>query len=94
MLILIEVPPLIDIHKELDYVIQQDYLTYEPARDNDLHVIGNPPFGRQSSLVKRFIRHSAKFANSISFILPKSFRKLSVQRTLPLDYHLIYTKLG
>ena len=80
----------IDIHKELDYVIQQDYLTYEPARDNDIHVIGNPPFGRQSSLVKRFIRHSAKFANSISFILPKSFRKLSVQRIFPLDYHLIY----
>ena len=27
----------IDIHKELDYVIQRDYLTYEPDRNNTIH---------------------------------------------------------
>lgn len=80
----------IDIDKELSYVKQMDYLTYEPNTKNIIHVIGNPPFGRQSTLVRKFIKHSSKFAKSISFILPKSFRKESVQNAFPLDFHLVY----
>jgi len=80
----------IDIHKELDYIIQGDYLTYEPDRRETIHVIGNPPFGRQSSLVKKFIKHSSKYADSISFILPKSFKKDSVKKVFPRSFHLIY----
>jgi len=80
----------IDIHKELDYVIQGDYLNYEPDRSKVIHVIGNPPFGRQSSLVKKFIKHSSKYADSISFILPKSFKKDSVKKVFPRSFHLIY----
>lgn len=56
----------------------------------NIHIMGNPPFGRQSSLAIQFIKHSAKFANSISFILPKSFKKDSLRKSFPLNFHLKY----
>jgi predicted RNA methylase len=56
-----------------------------------IHVIGNPPFGRQSGLAKKFIKKSTNFSNSISFILPKSFKKDSFQKTIPLNFHLEYS---
>ena len=67
---------------ELDIVKYKDY-------ENKIHTIGNPPFGRQSSLAKKFIKKCSKFCDSISFILPKSFRKESYQSAFPLNFHLI-----
>ena len=55
-----------------------------------IHVIGNPPFGRQSSLAIKFIKKSCEFCNSVSFILPKSFKKDSLKKTFPLKFHLIF----
>ena len=52
-------------------------------------VFGNPPFGRQSSLAKQFIRRAAEKAAWIGFILPRSFLKPSMQSAFPLDFHLI-----
>jgi hypothetical protein len=79
----------IDIEPENDNIIKQDFLKYK-WKDNICHVIGNPPFGRQSSLAKKFIKHSATFSESISFILPKSFKKESFKKVFPLEFHLIY----
>jgi hypothetical protein len=56
---------------------------------NKIHVIGNPPFGRQSSMAINFIKKSAEFCDSISFILPKSFKKESLKAHFPLSFHLI-----
>merc|ERR1712137_1009196 len=53
-----------------------------------IHVIGNPPFGKQSSLCHRFIKHCATFADSISFILPLAFKKDSNLQKIPLKFHL------
>ena len=55
-----------------------------------MHIIGNPPFGRQSSLASKFIKHSALFCNSISFVLPKSFKKDSLKKVFPLKFHLLF----
>ena len=55
-----------------------------------IHVIGNPPFGRQSSLAIQFIKKSSRFCDSISFILPKSFKKDSLKKTFPLKFHLVF----
>lgn len=52
-------------------------------------VFGNPPFGRQSSLAKQFIRHAAEKADWIGFILPRSFMKPSMQSAFPLHFHLV-----
>lgn len=58
------------------------------AGRNRILAIGNPPFGLQCSLAIKFFKKCARFANDIAFILPKSFRKQSVQNRLPLNFHL------
>ena len=76
-------------------IVKQDYLelTFEEFTDYEkIHIIGNPPFGRQSSLAIKFIKHSCKFCNTISFILPKSFKKDSLKKHFPLHFHLIEEK--
>ncbi len=78
-----------DLHPEKSYILQQDYLNYPvPDVEDKTHVIGNPPFGRQSSLVRKFVKKSAEFADTISFILPKSFKKRSLMQVFPPHYHL------
>lgn len=84
-----------DKEPEHDNINDQDYLEldYKEFIDYEkIHIIGNPPFGRQSSLAIKFIKHSCKFCNTISFILPKSFKKDSLKKHFPLNFHLIEEK--
>ena len=65
--------------------MKQDFLELDIKLYKDVknvHTIGNPPFGRQSTLAKKFIKKCAVFSDSISFILPKSFRKGSYHRKI------------
>jgi predicted RNA methylase len=78
-----------DIEPKMDGIITVDYLTTNTI-PGDVLVVGNPPFGRQSSLAKKFIKHSCKFADTIAFILPKSFKKESMKRAFDLYFHLIH----
>lgn len=83
-----------DIEPDNDEIIKQDYLLYDYSaiKSNGfskIHIIGNPPFGRQSSLAIKFIKKSCDFCNSISFILPKSFKKDSLKQRFPLNFHLL-----
>jgi len=79
-----------DIEPLFNGIIKADFLNVDLPDVDDLHFIGNPPFGRQSSLAKKFIKKCAKYGDSITFILPKSFKKDSFQKTFPLEFHLIY----
>jgi len=85
-----------DLKPENEHIIQQDYLFLETdnlreiTECNKIHIVGNPPFGHQSSLAIKFIKKSASFADTISFILPKSFKKDSLKKAFPLHYHLIF----
>jgi hypothetical protein len=79
-----------DIEPENTNIIKCDFLEVELPNVKDLHFIGNPPFGRQSSLAKKFIKKCAKYGESITFILPKSFKKDSFQKAFPLEFHLVY----
>jgi predicted RNA methylase len=63
--------------------------TENSAIVSSCNVIGNPPFGRQSSLAIKFIKKSCEFCDSVSFILPKSFKKESLRKSFPLNFHLI-----
>ena len=77
-----------DIAPEHPEIVKQDYLIMNnPKSDEKIHVVGNPPFGRQSSLAKKFIKKSCLFSDTISFILPKSFKKASFDKTFPLNFH-------
>jgi hypothetical protein len=73
---------------EVDLDILRDFVDCENRRK--IHFIGNPPFGRQSCLAFLFIKKCVKYADSISFILPKSFRKQSMQRYFPKCFHLVF----
>lgn len=55
---------------------------------NSILVCGNPPFGQQNSLAIGFFNESAKFCDTIAFILPLTFKKDSVQNRLNLSFHL------
>jgi hypothetical protein len=78
-----------DLFPEHCEIVQQDYLEYIHTHSSGkVHVIGNPPFGRQSSLAIRFIKKSSEFCDSISFILPKSFKKNSLKRHFPPNFNL------
>ena len=87
-----------DLEPEHEEIVKQDYLLYNTNNNNNnnnnntqkIHIVGNPPFGRQSSLAIKFIKKSCHFCTSISFILPRSFKKDSLKKTFPLNFHLLF----
>ena len=83
----------IDILPDHQDIIKQDFFDYNPPAINinkNILVIGNPPFGKVSSLAIKFFNHSAKWANVIAFIIPRTFRKISIQNRLDNKFHLVY----
>ena len=81
----------IDIAPEQSDIIKQDFFVYSPPPNKkNILVIGNPPFGKNSSLAIKFFNHAAKCANVIAFIIPRTFRKISVQNKLDNMFHLVY----
>jgi hypothetical protein len=81
----------IDISPEHPDIIKQDFFDYHPPPEHkNILVIGNPPFGRISSLAIKFFNHSAKWATVIAFIIPRTFRKTSIQNRLDVRFHLVY----
>ncbi|ULY68608.1 putative DNA N6-adenine methyltransferase [Chlorella virus XW01] len=81
-----------DLEPENSEIIKQDFLELEIDMKNkykNIHIIGNPPFGRQSSLAIKFIKKCCLFSSTISFILPKSFKKESMKKYFSINYHLI-----
>ena len=72
-------------------IIQQDYLTLdyinlELKKYNKVHIIGNPPFGRQSSLAIKFIKSQANFAIPYLLYSQKALKKPVCKNTS----HLIF----
>jgi len=85
-----------DIQPEHPSILKQDYLLVDfnkfckPSSTSKVYSVGNPPFGRQSSLAIKFIKKSAEISDVISFILPKSFKKSSMRNHFPEHFHLVY----
>ena len=72
-------------------IIQADFLTWKPADVlGRVHVIGNPPFGRQSSLYLKFIEHASNFADTFSFVLPATFKRCTMRNRIPLNFELVF----
>lgn len=70
--------------------LETDISFYEEFRlKPKMCFIGNPPFGKNSSLAVKFFNHAAKFGNVIAFILPRTFRKESIHNRLHLNFHLV-----
>lgn len=83
-----------DIAPEGLGIIEQDFLTFPwneyDARANDILILGNPPFGKVSSKAIQFFNHAAACpkVRVIAFILPRTFRRKSVQNKLDLNFYL------
>ena len=65
-----------------------DYLDYLPP-GSDYVTVTNPPFGRNNSLSIPFFNHAASHSQLIAFLVPRSWRKWSVQNRLDTNFHLV-----
>ena len=78
----------IDIRPAHKSIVKQNFLTYEPpSKYKKILVVGNPPFSK--NLAVDFFNHAAEFASVIAFIVPRTFRRVSIQNRLNLDFHLV-----
>ncbi len=87
-----------DIDPKKSYIIRDDFLqvdvstitSSETSEHRKIHCIGNPPFGRQSCMARRFIKKCCVFSDTVAFILPRSFKKPAFSKTFPAYFHRIY----
>lgn len=80
----------LDIAPDHDEIINQDFLQWRFPENKSIAVVGNPPFGRQCSLALKFFKRSSLFADLIAFILPRTFKKVSIQNKLSTKWDLQY----
>jgi len=81
----------IDVDPRHQEVATRDFLLeFIPPQDiAPWIVVGNPPFGKNSSKAARFFNKSAEFADVIAFVVPRTFRKASLQRRLHASFELL-----
>ena len=75
---------IIPLHNDVE---AQDFFDYEFPKGTTA-VVGNPPFGRQSKLAIEFFNKSAKHADVIAFIIPRSWMKYRTQKQLAPEFEL------
>jgi hypothetical protein len=82
----------VDTYPLHESVRQADFLRWMPPTTDavsDAVTLSNPPFGRNNALAVPFFNHAAGFSEYIAFLVPRSWRKWSVQNRLDLRFHLI-----
>lgn len=81
-----------DIEPKDPAIIQANFLQDECLESELTHgvAITNPPFGRNSSLSVPFFNRLADHCEYICFVIPKSWRKWTLQNRLDRRFHLIH----
>lgn len=91
----------LDICPDASGIIKKDFFTLKLNKNTiksykNILIIGNPPFGKVSSLAIKFFNHASNLVQNINldnyviaFIIPKTFRRVSVQNKLNLYFHLV-----
>lgn len=83
-----------DIDPQNIYTLKQNFLSLDmTGLDFNVLTIGNPPFGRKSSLAIDFFNKAASFSKTIAFILPIQFQKYSAQCKLNKQFKLIHSEV-
>ena len=81
----------VDIDPKMEGITKGDFLEDDLFPDcGSLAVVGNPPFGWAASTAIRFFNRAAERAEIIAFIVPRTFRKLSVQDKLDRRFWLAH----
>lgn len=83
-----------DVEPKYPGIQTADFLTVEIQSDRPVAIIGNPPFGRNASMAVRFFNHAACQSEVIALILPRSFRKASIQNRLDPAFHLLHEEVA
>lgn len=78
----------VDLYPKFKGVARKNFLEHKP-KDSNLVTISNPPFGRNNALSIPFFNHASLFSDYIAFLVPRSWRKWSVENRLNLNFHKI-----
>lgn len=80
-----------DFLASLSDIVPDDYLfsSSKNCRTRTCLTIGNPPFGKNSSLAIAFFNQAARYSDIIAFIIPKTFEKVSTIDKLDSSFFLI-----
>lgn len=81
----------LDLDPKREYIIKKDFLKINKStfENKKVFTIGNPPFGKNSSTAIKFFNKAAEFSEYIAFIVPKTFKKVSVTNKLDLHFELL-----
>ena len=82
----------LDLEPKCSDVQKLDFFDFEPETNKNYLVIGNPPFGKISSTAVKFFNKSAEFSNVIAFIIPRTFKRVSIQNKLNKYFYLIFNE--
>jgi len=82
----------LDVNPKKEGICKMNFFDYNPQHNKKYLVIGNPPFGRVSSLAVKFFNKCSEFSNCIAFIIPRTFKRVSIQNRLNLYFKLIYNE--
>ena len=83
----------IDLSPKKDYITKCDFFDFKKSdieSNKRIFTIGNPPFGKNSSIALKFINKAALFSDYIAFILPKTFKKTSMKNKIDPQLHLVF----
>jgi len=83
----------VDLSPESPDIEKQDFLAcdkkyFDIKKGDKVVCLGNPPYGKNSQLAIDFFNHAAVFSDTIAFVLPKTFRKISVINRLNPNFHM------
>jgi len=78
-----------DVDPKYPGIIKADFLTVHIKSSRPRAIIGNPPFGKNASMAVKFFNHAARQADVIALIVPRSFRKASIENRLNRYFHLV-----
>ncbi len=78
----------VDLYPKHPLVEKANFLEFDSA-EKSLVTISNPPFGRNNALAIPFFNHAANFSEYICFLVPRSWRKWSVENRLDPTFHKV-----
>lgn len=81
----------IDIDPKYNNVQKCNFFDYNPPKGKII-TVGNPPFGKNSSIAVKFFNKCAKWSEVIAFVIPRTFKRISIQNQLDLNFNLIYSE--
>jgi len=80
----------LDLEPKADFIIKTDFFDYVAPENKKIITITNPAFGKNCSIATKAFNKAAEFSIVIAMIIPKTFRKQSLQNKLNLNFKLVF----